>query len=118
MKRLLLFILLGSCLVAFPALAQQTNPSGKLFVDFSGTPGGNSAESIMTYIVKLFLGFSGVIAMLYVIYGGFMYLTAGINADQAKSGRKIVTNAVVGLIVIILSYIIVTVVVNSLNRLS
>lgn len=117
MKRIIVTLAVLFLFVALPVYAQQANPSDKLFVDFSGYSTGNSVQSVLTYLTYAFLGLASTVSMLYLIYGGYMYLTAGVNADQATQARKIIKNSLIGLIVMILSYIIITVVVNSLLRL-
>jgi hypothetical protein len=102
---------LSGLAMALPAFAQQPNPAGNLFVSFDRNDFGSVAAAIITSL----LGITGVIAMLYVIWGGYQYMTAGANEDLAKRGRSTLRNAIIGLIIVILSYIIVTVVVNSLS---
>lgn len=63
-------------------------------------------------IINYALYLSGAVAVLFVIIGGYRYLTAGGNEEGAKKGRTTVTNALIGLVIIILAYVIVNVVVN------
>jgi hypothetical protein len=111
MRKLATFATMVLLLIALPVFAQQPNPAPDLFVSL----GSNDFYSIIQLIGKSLIGLVGVISVFYVIYGGFQYLTSGFNAAQAEQGKKTIRNAVIGLIVVILSYIIVTVVVNSLS---
>jgi heme O synthase-like polyprenyltransferase len=61
-----------------------------------------------------FLTIIGAIAMLYIIISAFRYITARGNEEQSKKARATFTWAVVGLISIIMSYVIITVVLNAL----
>jgi hypothetical protein len=91
------------------------NPSTSLFIDFSKvTNGGNDFNYLIVYLIQLILGFVGLVALMYLIWGGYLYITSGINAGLAEQGKKTIKNAIVGLIIVTLSYIIVIVVVNSL----
>jgi amino acid permease len=109
-KKIILFLLVASfAALAAPALAQQ-NPAPELFVSFRS----NDFNTVMVAIVKMILGIIGIFSILYLVWGGFQYLTSGANSDLAKQGAKTVRSAITGLIIAILSYIIVTVVVNSL----
>ena len=85
------------------------NPSTKVFSISFGT----DFRSILTNIIILLLGFAGLVAMAYIIYGGFQIATARGNEKASEHGRKTLTNAIIGLVIIILSYIIVSVVVNA-----
>jgi hypothetical protein len=58
---------------------------------------------------------AGVIAFFYLIFSGFVYLTAGGNAESAKKGQQGILNAVIGLVIIALAYAIVTAIIKSLG---
>jgi hypothetical protein len=83
-----------------------------------GTGLFQSTDGVVTIIgkiIKILLIISGAIAVLFVIIGGFMYMTSAGNEEQATKGRKAIVNALIGIIIIILSYIIVNVIVNLVN---
>jgi len=80
-------------------------------VDVSSPQG---VVALIAQIINWALYLSGAIAVIFVIIGGFRYLTAGGNEEQATSGRKSVINALIGLIIIILSYVIVNAVASFL----
>lgn len=61
---------------------------------------------IINNISMIVLAFVGVLAVLYLIYGGVLYLTAGGEAEKASKGRTAITNAIIGIIIIILSFVI------------
>jgi hypothetical protein len=65
--------------------------------------------------VGLLLGLVGIVAVIYLIYGGFMYVTAAGDADKATKGRTVIINALIGLAIIAVSYLIVAVVIKTLN---
>lgn len=91
------------------------NPAQNLFsTAFCGPSGVNcSVEEILGSIIRLLLGLAGLVALAYIILGGYQIATARGNTQQADSGRKTLTNAIIGLVIIILSYVIVTIVVNA-----
>ena len=63
--------------------------------------------ALVTRIVNFALGFVGLIAFVMLVIGGFWFLTAAGNDDQATKGRKTIIYAIIGIIVILLSYSIV-----------
>jgi hypothetical protein len=71
---------------------------------------------LIARIVNWILYLSGAIAVLLVIWGGFLYLTARGNDTQAGQGTKTIKNALLGLVIIILSYVIVNVVVDFITN--
>lgn len=73
----------------------------------TATGGEDSLIDLVRTIINYFLGFLGIITLALIIYGGFMYVTAGVNEAGADTGKKILTYAAIGIIVILLSFVIV-----------
>lgn len=73
----------------------------------AATGGEDSLIDLVRTIINYFLGFLGVVTLAIIIYGGFMYVTAGVNEAGADTGKKILTYAAIGIIVILLSFVIV-----------
>jgi len=63
-------------------------------------------ETIVSYI-NYFLGFLGLLAVIMIIYAGILLVTAQGEEEQIGKGKKIITWAAIGLIVIMLSFVIV-----------
>lgn len=55
-------------------------------------------------IIKIVLGFLGVILIVIVIYAGFLWMTAGGDSDQTKKARDWLTNAIIGLAIVLSAY--------------
>ena len=55
-------------------------------------------------IINYILGLLGVIFALLIIYGGWLWMTAGGNEDQVAKGRKYLTNSIIGIIIILSAY--------------
>jgi len=53
------------------------------------------------------LTFAGLVALLLVIFGGFKYMTSGGDQKAVEGGKKTITWAIIGLVVILLSFAIV-----------
>lgn len=62
------------------------------------------------------LCFVATLAVLILIYGGLMYLTARDNAEQAERGKKAIIGAIAGIIIIALSFTVYTTLMNILSR--
>lgn len=91
--------------------ALTKNPAQGFFVDF----GNNSPGNVIGNIIVILLGIASSIALLLIIVGGFQYMMAGVSEEQSKIAKKRITNAVIGLIIIALSYTIITVVMRELQ---
>lgn len=55
-------------------------------------------------IIKIVLGFLGVILIVIVIYAGFLWMTAGGEPAETKKAREWLTNAIIGLAIILSAY--------------
>lgn len=71
------------------------------------TGGEDSIIDLVRTILNYFLGFLGVLCVAIVIYGGFMYVTAGVNESGAETGKNILTYAAIGIMIILLSFVLV-----------
>ena len=60
------------------------------------------------------LGFVGMIAVLMLIWGGVTYLTSAGDEDKAKTGKKTLSYAIIGLVVAGIAYAIVDVIVTTI----
>ena len=58
-------------------------------------------------VIRLVLGLMTLIAVVLVIYGGFVWLTAAGNEENVEKAKKIISAAVIGLIVILLAWAVV-----------
>jgi cytochrome bd-type quinol oxidase subunit 2 len=71
----------------------------------SGTTiGAPKPENVYYNIIYWFLIICGLVAVLSLIYGGILYVTAAGEAEKAERAKKTITGAIVGIIIIIASY--------------
>ncbi len=66
-------------------------------------------------ISKMILGFVGSLALIMFIYGGIMLLISAGSADTVNKAKKIITAAVIGLIIVFSSYLIIKFVLSSMG---
>jgi hypothetical protein len=114
-QSIIFLVILG--LIIFSSVSAQTGlqpPSkpGGLW-DASG---GAGLSGLILQIINIVLAISGSMAVLFMIIGGFQYILSGANEDLAKRGKTTLTNSVIGLIIIVLSYTVVSVVYNTLTN--
>jgi len=66
-----------------------------------------AAQSVMFKIIDIMLLMAGILSVIFIVIGGFMFTTnAGIESMQEK-GKNTIIYAVIGLIVVFLAYAIV-----------
>lgn len=74
-----------------------------------------SLEKLIAAIITYALGLTAVLAVGFIVYGGFMYITAAGDTKQIETGKTAIIGAVIGIIVIGLAYAIVEFVVNAMG---
>lgn len=74
---------------------------------------GTGEDAIMNLIAN-FLGFVTLIAVIYCLWAGFQILTAGGDEEKVKTGRKIIIQVIIGIVVMWLAYSVVSWVVSTL----
>jgi hypothetical protein len=65
-------------------------------------------------VTNAILALVGIVAVLFLIIGGFRYVTASGNPEQIEGAKKTIMYAVVGLIVVILAYAIVNYIIGKI----
>jgi len=63
---------------------------------------------LIVNIIRILLIVAGLVAFVYLIIGGYQYVTAGGNAEQATAARTTILNAIIGVVIVFASYAIVT----------
>ena len=63
-------------------------------------------------IVKYLITFLGIIAVVIILYGGFVWMTAAGNDDRVSKAKNIIIAGVIGLIIVIAAFAIVTFVIG------
>lgn len=61
------------------------------------------------------MGFASIVAVGFIIYGGFTYIMAGGNEENIKRGKSLVMKAAIGLIIILAAWLIITTIVGLLK---
>jgi hypothetical protein len=116
--------LAGALWLPFSALAQSTttvttqdpitrchNFKAQFMGVFDWVPDSYcTASGIAVYAINTLLAFAGTAAIIFLIVGGFWYLGSAGNEETSEKGKKTITNAVIGLVVVILAAAIVRII--------
>lgn len=73
------------------------------------------AESIISTIIQAVLSFLGVIFLVLMIYGGYLWMTARGNEEQLTKAKNVIIAAVTGLVIVVSAYAISWFVVDKLG---
>ncbi|MBU1421084.1 pilin [Patescibacteria group bacterium] len=60
--------------------------------------------AVIAKVIKIALGLLGVIFVVLLVISGFKYMTAGGNEEQITKSLDTIKHAVIGLIIVIMSY--------------
>ncbi len=77
--------------------------------------GAGSIFEVIAITLKWLLTLAGVVATVFIIIGGYQYITAAGNEEQSEKGKKTLVNAVIGLVIIVLAMTIITIITNTLT---
>lgn len=135
---LMLFSLFGATVAAAPS-AYAANCSGDGFLGFPSwyrglvdtstddcnlkQPGKDGAPQITGYIARIALNvvemglyLVGYVSVGFIIYGGFKYITSPSDSSKITGARKTIQNAVIGLVLSILSVAIVKLIADNIIK--
>lgn len=103
-----LALLLGSA--ATLALPVATHAQTTFSVESVGAQiglGDADLKETVINILNWLLGIMALVAVVMIIIGGFTWLTAGGNEEKVDKAKKIISAAVIGLIIVLLAWAVV-----------
>ena len=65
-------------------------------------------------IINVVMGLLGVVAVLVILYGGFMWMTAAGNEEKVGKAKKLIIAGIIGLVVIFAAFAIASFVISNL----
>jgi hypothetical protein len=112
MKKNIIALVL-SLLIILPVLgiALNANAQPVIWSDNSanamagtGLNGNANPQQTIANIIKILLGFLGMIAVVIILIGGFKWMTAAGNEDKIGEAKKIMTAGLIGLVIVLASF--------------
>lgn len=76
----------------------------------------NSSADLVRFVIRTMLAFAGVVALIYIIIGGYTMITSTGDPKKYEKGKQTVFYAAIGIAVIVLAFVIVTAVINIISR--
>ncbi len=64
-------------------------------------------QYVVTQVFNIAFGLAGIIALAYLIVGGYQYITSQGNPDAATMAKSTVVNSIIGLIIILTAFLLV-----------
>jgi len=112
-------ILIGG--ITAPQVALAANDGGastyiKTGGDAVPTNAKTSSSGFMNTVgkaIEIVFGLLGLLAVIMIIYGGFLFMTSAGNPEKVKKGKSTILYGLVGLIIALLAFVIVNFVLDS-----
>ena len=79
---------------------------------YNADPSGNvtGVAKLASDIILILTGVAGIVAIIFIIIGGFKFLTSSGDEKKLASATSTLTYAIIGLVVVILAFVIIKVV--------
>ncbi len=74
----------------------------------------NALLNMIGNIINVILGFLGVLLLFYILWAGFLWMTAGGEKAKVEQATAMIRNAIIGLIIIVAAFAISTFVLSKL----
>ncbi|MDP2708937.1 MAG: IPT/TIG domain-containing protein, partial [bacterium] len=114
-KKLIVFISLALVIFTMANFALAADVVDVGLEAAAGTGlGATDPRVIAANIIRIILGFLGILAVCLVIYAGWLWMTAEGEAEKVAKAKKILIGAVIGLVICLASFAIASFVLNSL----
>jgi len=110
MKKIIFFTLIVFSFILFTPLAQAdlddlvNSEFDYVQEGVTGSSSSDTVENIVINFIQILLGFLGLIFVVLIIWSGFQWMTAGGNSSAIDAAKKRLTNAVIGLFIILAAY--------------
>lgn len=112
---LLFFSVVGSIQAAEATIIDYPDLEGAV------TPGkalpGEELPQLIKYIFTFSLGAVGILGLLMIIYGGFIYMTSIGNPQKATEGKDRILSALLGIVLLLGSYLLLNIINPDLLKL-
>ena len=71
---------------------------------------------IVANVIRVVLGFLGIIALFLILYAGWMYMSSAGAPDKIEKAKKILSSALIGLVIILSAFAIASFILNALIK--
>jgi len=111
------FSLALTAAISTSAASAQSRPGvGRFFLpSVYSANGPDTLEDVISLIIHIAFLAAGLVAVIYLIVGGFRYITASGNPEAVETAKTTIFNSIIGLIVILIAFLIVSYILRALN---
>ncbi|MCA9391199.1 MAG: IPT/TIG domain-containing protein [Candidatus Magasanikbacteria bacterium] len=109
-----IIVMMALAVYAPSVLAQTQDTLGLNEVGQTVNLSGTDPRTIIVRIINATLGIIGIILVLIILYAGFTWMTSGGDAEKIAKAKRTLTNAVIGLVIILSAWGITAFVISTL----
>ena len=105
LKSICLFLILAGVLIAGNALAVDKVTPGDVGSQIPTAEDSRAPfSSQLATVINVLLALASTVAVIFIIIGGYRYITSVGNPEEEKNAKRMIWYAVFGLAIIILSF--------------
>lgn len=120
----ILILLVLILMIPFFVFAAEEPPTMKDVLKDIGVAGGyrttgvdeTTVSAIAGTVVNIFLSILGIIFVVLMLYGGYLWMTARGKEEQMEKAKELIRDAIIGLIIIVAAYAIASFIFSYLGR--
>ncbi len=76
--------------------------------------GEEDLTAVVARIIRAILGFLGIVAVIIILWGGFLWMTSGGSDEKVGKARKFIIMGIIGLAIVLAAYAIASFVITAL----
>lgn len=101
------FVFAQGLLKNYTSLRDQTDKAAdEGGFNIGGFTAGEGLVGVISVSIKAFLGLLGIIFLILIVYGGYVWMMARGSEQEVEKAKNIIQRAIIGLIIIVASYVI------------
>ncbi len=111
---LLVFLIPFNCMGSTTSLDSDYK-SGLSASEYNNGAGSDrTVSSVVIDVISFFLTFLAVLAVIVILVSGILYITSGGDEGKVETAKKWIMNAIIGLVIALLAWVIVNIVSNAI----
>jgi len=81
-----------------------------------GVLGNQDLKTGISNVIQILLGFLGIIAVIIILWGGFIWMTAMGDEGKVEKAKKLIIAGVIGIVIILAAYSIASFVIGQIGN--
>lgn len=121
--KLIILLLAAVCILISNINFTQAENLGDAFdkvIEVAGSEGAGyqtdaNPETLIGQVIRVIISFVGVIFLVLMIYGGYLWMLARGNDQQVEKAKNLITAAIIGLIIVLAAYAITYILIDKIG---